>query len=38
MAGDVSWESFSCYGAKDYPTPNVDTNNDGKIAAADKRK
>jgi hypothetical protein len=38
MANDVSWKCFSCYGAGDYQTPNVDTNNDGKIAAADKRK
>ena len=25
MADDVSWECFSCYGAEDYQTPNIDT-------------
>ena len=24
MADDVSWEAFSCYGAEDYDTPNID--------------
>lgn len=24
MADDVSWECFSCYGAEDYNTPNID--------------
>ena len=24
MADDVSWECFSCYGAEDYKTPNID--------------
>lgn len=24
MADDVSWEAFSCYGAEDYQTPNID--------------
>lgn len=24
MADDVSWECFSCYGAEDYETPNID--------------
>ena len=24
MADDVSWEAFSCYGAEDYKTPNID--------------
>ncbi|MBT7727898.1 MAG: sulfatase-like hydrolase/transferase, partial [Planctomycetaceae bacterium] len=24
MADDVSWEAFSCYGAEDYNTPNID--------------
>ena len=24
MADDVSWECFSCYGADDYQTPNID--------------
>ncbi len=24
MADDVSWEAFSCYGAEDYRTPNID--------------
>lgn len=24
MADDVSWEAFSCYGAEDYRTPNLD--------------
>ena len=24
MADDVSWECFSCYGAEDYQTPNID--------------
>lgn len=24
MADDVSWECFSCYGAEDYSTPNID--------------
>ncbi|MDF7826828.1 sulfatase-like hydrolase/transferase [Pontiellaceae bacterium B12227] len=24
MADDVSWECFSCYGAEDYDTPNID--------------
>ncbi len=24
MADDVSWECFSCYGAQDYKTPELD--------------